>query len=70
MTTARKASVAHEDGWMTLQAAADALGATRTKTLALIVKGDLIGEHIAKRTVVRRDSVEAYLARRDAGDAG
>lgn len=62
----RKATTPREDGWVTLQAAADALGATRTKTLALIVKGDLIGKHIAGRTVVRRDSVDAVLETRAA----
>jgi hypothetical protein len=46
--------------WMSLQAAADRIGASRTKTLALIVKGDLIGKHVAERTVVERKSVERY----------
>jgi hypothetical protein len=48
----------HGDEWVALQAAADALGMTRHRTLALIVKGDLVGQHIANRTVVRRDTVE------------
>jgi hypothetical protein len=46
--------------WISLQAAATALGASRQGTLALIVKGDLIGEHIAGRTLVDKRSVEAY----------
>jgi hypothetical protein len=61
MSSPRKGLPNRDDGWVTLQAAADALGVTRTKTLALIVKGDLIGKHIAGRTVVRRDSVDAIL---------
>lgn len=65
MARTRKATP-REDGWVTLQAAADALGVTRTKTLALIVKGDLVGKHIAGRTVVRRDSVETMLDARAA----
>jgi hypothetical protein len=59
MSSPRKGLPIRDDGWVTLQAAADALGVTRTKALALIVKGDLVGKHIAGRTVVRRDSVDA-----------
>lgn len=66
MTATRKGHPPKEDGWVTLQAASDALGMTRTKALALIVKGDLIGKHIAGRTVVRRDSVDAMLETRAA----
>lgn len=62
MAAARKVSVGHEEGWVSLQSAADAIGATRTKTLALIVKGDLVGKHIANRTVVRQDSIDALIA--------
>jgi plasmid maintenance system antidote protein VapI len=67
MPTVRKEiKMEREDEWMTLQAAADALGVTRTTALALIVKGDLVGQHIAKRTVVRRDTVNALVAARAA----
>lgn len=66
MTATRKGNSPRDDGWMSLQAAADTLGMTRTKALGLIVKGDLIGQHIAGRTVVRRDSVEAMLETRAA----
>lgn len=44
--------------WMSLQAASDALGQSRQTTLVQIVAGELVGQHIANRTVVRRDSVE------------
>lgn len=66
MSSPRKGLPIRDDGWVTLQAAADALDMTRTKVLALIVKGDLVGKHIAGRTVVLNDSVQAYLAEREA----
>lgn len=57
----KRASDRTTDEWMSLQAAADALGKSRSKTYALIVKGDLVGQHIAGRTVVSRKSVAAVL---------
>ena len=67
MTTARKtveATQANADEWTTLHEAAVALGISRLATLSLIVKGDLVGQHIAKRTVVLRSSIEGELNRR------
>lgn len=57
MSAPRKA---RDPEWMSLQAAADEIGVTPMKVLALIVKGDLSGQHVAGRTVVRRDTVEQY----------
>lgn len=56
MTQLRKQRTADE--WVTLQAAADALGESRLAVLTRIVKGELVGQHIAGRTVVRRDTVD------------
>lgn len=58
MTLASKAIAEDPDAWMSLQAAMDALGLSRVRVLGLVVKGDLVAQHIASRTVVRRDSVE------------
>ena len=66
MTTARKQAPGARDEWMSLQAAADALGRSRSVTLTLALKGELVTQHIANRTVVRRDSVDAILAAREA----
>lgn len=52
------------DEWVTLNSAAALLGESRLTTLHRIVKGELEGKHIAGRTVVRRDSVDAALAAR------
>jgi hypothetical protein len=57
MRATRKAKDTEE---MALQAAADELKMSPLKVLALIVKGDLIGRHVAGRTVVDRKSVEQY----------
>ena len=58
------------DKWMSLQAAATALGMSRPGVLALIVKGELAAEHIAGRTLVDRSSVEDVRdARGNSGDA-
>lgn len=50
------------DEWMSLHAAALALELSRETVLALCVKGDLIGQHVAGRTVIRRDTIEKYEA--------
>ena len=52
------------DGWVTLNTAAILLGESRLTTLHRIVKGELVAKHIANRTVVRRDTVDALLAAR------
>ena len=57
MAATRKVRV-QEDPWMTLSAAANALGTTRHTLLKRIVKGELIGKIVANRTVVSRESVE------------
>lgn len=61
MATARNKA---RTDWLSLNGAAKALGESRLAVLALIVKGDLVGQHIAERTVVRRDTVDALLATR------
>ena len=57
------------DEWMSLHAAAAALGLSRETALALCIKGDLVGQHIAGRTVVARQSVETLMEARASGDA-
>jgi hypothetical protein len=57
------------DEWMSLHAAAAALGLSRETALALCIKGDLVGQHIAGRTVVSRASVEAVRDAKAAEDA-
>lgn len=65
MMRTRKAKPADE--WMSLPAAERALGESRLTVLNRIVKGDLVGQHIAGRTVVRRDTVERLAAARQDG---
>lgn len=64
MATARKRAREIEQGdeWMSLGAAARALKQQRLTVLTRIVKGELIGEHRAGMTFVRRESVERALA--------
>jgi hypothetical protein len=50
--------------WMTVGAAARAIGESRLATLTRIVKGELVGQHLAGQTFVRRDSLETFLAGR------
>jgi hypothetical protein len=59
MATARKKAPKLDplDPWMTLPAAARALGESRLATLTRIVKGELIGQHVGGQTFVRRDTV-------------
>jgi hypothetical protein len=70
MTTARKQAPGVRDEWMSLQAAADALGHSRSVTLTMALKGELVTQHIANRIVVRRDSVDALIAERTTALAG
>jgi hypothetical protein len=65
MTTARKPDEG-PDEWMSLNAAARAIGESRLSVLTRIVKGELVGEHRAGWTFVRRDTVEALIATRSA----
>jgi hypothetical protein len=66
MPTARKKEkqTVAADPWMTVGAAARAIGLSRLATLTLIVKGDLVGQHLAGQTFVRRDSLDAFLKSR------
>jgi hypothetical protein len=61
MPTARKKEKAVDalDPWMSLGAAARAIGESRLATLTRIVKGELIGQHVGGQTFVRRDTVSA-----------
>ena len=62
MPTARKKALrkpATLDAWMTLGAAARAIGKSRLATLTLIVRGELVGQHLGGQTFVRRDTVDA-----------
>ena len=52
------------DPWISIGAAARALGETRLATLTRIVKGELVGQHVGGQTFVRSDSVETLLASR------
>lgn len=52
------------DEWVTLNAAAAQLGESRLTVLHRIVKGELEGKHIAGRTVVKSEGVQAILAQR------
>jgi hypothetical protein len=61
MTTAHKPDETFDE-WMTLGAAARALSTSRQTALTLIVKGALVGHHLAGQTFVRRDTVDALLA--------
>lgn len=54
------------DAWMSIGDAAKALGESKFLVLSRIARGELVSQHIAKRTIVRRDSVEALLAARAA----
>lgn len=53
-----------EDEWVSLNAAAALLSESRLTVLHRIVKGELEGKHIAGRSVVRRESVDAVLTQR------
>lgn len=65
MTTARKPDEVL-DPWMSVGAAARALGESRLATLTRIVKGELVGQHVGGQTFVRRDTVDALTTARSA----
>lgn len=52
------------DPWVSLKAAAAMLGMSRQTVLTLALKGDIVAQHIAGRTVVTRESVDRLLANR------
>lgn len=65
MPTARKTHRTKGlEPWMSVGAAARALGESRLATLTRIVKGELVGQHLAGQTFVRRDSLNVLLASR------
>jgi hypothetical protein len=63
MNAARKeAAGVTEDRYMSVPMAARTLGKAQATILSLIVRGALVGEVVAGRTVVTRESIEQYLA--------
>jgi hypothetical protein len=61
MNAARKeAASVTEDRYMSVPMAARALGKAQATILSLIVRGALVGEVVAGRTVVTRESIEQY----------
>lgn len=67
MATARKKSpkaLDQSQEWLSLVAAAAALGESRFRVLQRAVKGEITARHVAGRTVVSRVSVERVLATR------
>lgn len=62
MAMTRKAIAANE--WISLVEAARLLGESRQTVLSRAVKGEVVAQHIAGRTVVSRESVERVLAER------
>lgn len=62
MTAVRKEITAGvEDRYMSVPVAARTLGKANATVLSMIVRGELVGELVAGRTVVTRESVERYL---------
>lgn len=49
---------------MSLLEAARALGVVRATVLVQAIKGDIIAQHVAGRTLISRASVEAFLRSR------
>jgi hypothetical protein len=64
MATPRKSDAPQDEDWISLVEAARLLEETRQTVLARAVKGEVIAKHIAGRTVVSRQSVDAVLAAR------
>lgn len=54
------------DGHISVQAAARETGLSRPGVLAAALRGELVADIVAGRTVIRRDSVERYNARQAA----
>lgn len=63
MANTRKATRTR-DGWMSVPGAAATLGESRLSVLSRVIRGELVSEQSAGRTVISRDSVEALLATR------
>jgi hypothetical protein len=51
------------DPWLSVGAAARAVGESRLAMLTRAVKGEVIAKHIGGRTFIRRDSLIALLPR-------
>ena len=51
--------------WMSLGEAARLLGEARQTVLKRTVKGELVAEYVAGRTVISRESVDRILAGRE-----
>lgn len=64
MATDRKSEspTALQDEWVSLPHACRLLGMNRSTVLTRVVKGDIVAQHIAGRTVVSRASIEQMLA--------
>lgn len=54
------------DGHMSVQAASKETGLSRPGVLAAALRGELVADIVAGRTVIRRDSVERYNTRQAA----
>ncbi len=63
MAAARK-KANDSDAWVSLVEASRLLGESRLMILNRTVKGEIDAKHIAKRTVVSRESIERVLASR------
>jgi hypothetical protein len=50
------------DDWMSIGDASRQLGESRLAVQTRIIKGEIVAQHIAGRTFVRRDSVDRILA--------
>ncbi len=55
-----------QDEWMSVGAAAKAAGESRLSMLTRAVKGEVVAQHIAGRTLIRRDSISALIKARRA----
>jgi hypothetical protein len=69
MNSARKTMAEPDDEWMSVEEAMSALGHGRSTVLNLVIAKVLEARVVAKRTVIRRDSVIAELERRKASAA-
>ena len=71
MNAARKnvEATAVLDPWMTVPQAARAIGIANATVSSLALRGELRTQIVAGRTVVDRESVADYVARRDAAKA-
>lgn len=63
MEAARKAAEVAEE-WTTVEDAGRQLGKSRLAVLTLCIKGDLVGKHMAGRTLILQSSIDGELERR------